>query len=583
MVKVIDWNNRITGYEYDGNGRLVKTKRPNGTELTLIYDAAGQVVQRKEVDAEGNIIFQYDYVYDSAGNVIEENSDQEPLLHNLTGAVMEYGTGNILASYNGQQVEYDADGNMTYGPLNGQMAQYVFDARNRLISAGNTSYEYDAQNNRTAVIEDGNRTEYVINPNALLSQVLIRTDADGKQTFYIYGLGLIAQEDSEGNYSTYHYDSRGSTVAITDINGEVTDTFEYAPYGELVSRTGTTDTPFLFNGREGVMTDSNGLYYMRARYYNPEIKRFINQDVVQGAIENGLSLNRYAYSNGNPISYIDPFGLSPLDSEKIGSGFNPIRKAWNSIKEIGQDIYGGFVTRADNAFTSLGGFVDYITLGIPSGIYSGLKSRSDIMLKDPSLYNIANLLTMGLVSTIEGAVVPSDPLSKEHWLDSFSLALTVVGGYKSIKTSMAKDGSLLTGGPSESFIRKVEKDALYRVTSKTFEDYALDATKNANSNKVILGKYMQNNVSYIDVATKQKATYFQIDEWDEVASTIGNDNMWNINKEFLNQQWKAGKDFYFSHNPWEATGYFQQEVLHLIDLGVKDFIQVGNNLWKAVK
>ena len=320
LVKVIDWNNRITEYEYDGNGRLVKTKRPNGTELTLIYDAAGQVVQRKEVDAEGNIIFQYDYVYDSAGNVIEENSDHEPLLHNLTGAVMEYGTGNILASYNGQQVEYDADGNMTYGPLNGQMAQYVFDARNRLISAGNTSYEYDAQNNRTAVIEDGNRTEYVINPNALLSQVLIRTDADGKQTFYIYGLGLIAQEDSEGNYSTYHYDSRGSTVAITDINGEVTDTFEYAPYGELVSRTGTTDTPFLFNGREGVMTDSNGLYYMRARYYNPEIKRFINQDVVQGTIENGLSLNRYAYSNGNPISYIDPFGLSPLDSEKTGGG-----------------------------------------------------------------------------------------------------------------------------------------------------------------------------------------------------------------------------------------------------------------------
>lgn len=59
---------------------------------------------------------------------------------------------------------------------------------------------------------------------------------------------------------------------------------------------------------------------MRARYYNPEIKRFINQDVVQGTIENGLSLNRYAYSNGNPISYIDPFGLSPLDSEKTGGG-----------------------------------------------------------------------------------------------------------------------------------------------------------------------------------------------------------------------------------------------------------------------
>lgn len=68
----------------------------------------------------------------------------------------------------------------------------------------------------------------------------------------------------------------------------------------------------VFNRRIGVSTDDNGLYYMRARYYNPEIKRFINQDVVIGSITDSPTLNRYAYVNGNPISLNDPFGLSPL-------------------------------------------------------------------------------------------------------------------------------------------------------------------------------------------------------------------------------------------------------------------------------
>ncbi|WCT56590.1 pre-toxin TG domain-containing protein [Paenibacillus kyungheensis] len=55
---------------------------------------------------------------------------------------------------------------------------------------------------------------------------------------------------------------------------------------------------------------------MRARYYNPEIKRFVNRDVLSGSIDDGLTMNRYAYVNGNPISYIDPFGLS-ADSDEM--------------------------------------------------------------------------------------------------------------------------------------------------------------------------------------------------------------------------------------------------------------------------
>lgn len=308
--KVTDWAGRVTTYDYDANGRLTKTVRPNGTVLTQSYDAAGQLIEQKDIDAGGNTISSFVFTYDAAGNVATEQGAAAEEPFKLKGADMSYSSGNRLATYNGKAVSYDADGNMTEGPLAGSTTAFTYDARNRLTSAGGASYAYDAENNRIGVEEDGVSTYYCVNPNSYLSQVLIKTDAQGGKTYYVYGLGLIGQQGEDGAYSAYHFDRRGNTVAITAEDGTVTDTFRYAPYGELVKRSGQTQTPFLFNGRYGVMTDGNGLNYMRARYYSPEIKRFINRDVLFGNIGDGQSLNRYTYVNGNPISYIDPFGLS---------------------------------------------------------------------------------------------------------------------------------------------------------------------------------------------------------------------------------------------------------------------------------
>ena len=99
-------------------------------------------------------------------------------------------------------------------------------------------------------------------------------------------------------------------MAITDASGIVKATYNYSPYGELIDGEYDENIQFLYNGQFGVTTDSNGLYYMRARYYNVDIKRFINQDVLTGTLERISSLNRYAYVEGNPVSYLDPFGLA---------------------------------------------------------------------------------------------------------------------------------------------------------------------------------------------------------------------------------------------------------------------------------
>jgi len=128
--------------------------------------------------------------------------------------------------------------------------------------------------------------------------------------FYAYSLGLIGQE-IDGEYTSYHFDYRGSTVALTDSSGQIVEQYQYSPYGLLLSGD-SSKTPFLFNGKYGVMTDANNLYYMRARFYSPEIKRFINQDILLGDVFEGQTLNRYAFVTGRPISFVDPFGLDGM-------------------------------------------------------------------------------------------------------------------------------------------------------------------------------------------------------------------------------------------------------------------------------
>ena len=98
-----------------------------------------------------------------------------------------------------------------------------------------------------------------------LSRLLYKVENDSTVTKYIYGIGLIG-EVSESGAKIYHFDYRGSTAAITDKDGEITDTFSYDTYGRLENRTGTSAIIFLYNGRDGVVTDSNGLLYMRARF-----------------------------------------------------------------------------------------------------------------------------------------------------------------------------------------------------------------------------------------------------------------------------------------------------------------------------
>ena len=124
---------------------------------------------------------------------------------------------------------------------------------------------------------------------------------------------------------------------------------------------GTKDICFLYNDRYSVIMDENGLYYMRARYYNVDIKRFINQDVLEGSIASSPSLNQYAYCQGNPVKLTDPFGLSPFISwSTLGHalldalGFIPV------IGAIPDTVNGLWYLAEGDHFSALASFVSAI-------------------------------------------------------------------------------------------------------------------------------------------------------------------------------------------------------------------------------
>jgi RHS repeat-associated protein len=310
MTNVTDWSGRKTGLAYDLAGRLIGVTRPNGTQRILGYDAAGEATSILEQTASGSPISLFRYDWNAATEMQWEFAAPLPHATNaLPLRTMVYDDDNELKTVDGNNVAVDLDGNLTSGPLtNDTFAAYNYDARNRLKDAGGVTNAYDAMNNRIGQTQGTNVTTFVVNPNAKLPQVLMRIK-NGVTNYYIYGAGLLYQvtEMASGtNTLTYHYDYRGSTVALTDDNGNVTDRIEYSLYATTTYRAGTNDTPFLFNGRFGVMTDPNGLLYMRARYYDTFLCRFLNPDPT------GFSggMNFFAYANGNPVSYLDPFGLS---------------------------------------------------------------------------------------------------------------------------------------------------------------------------------------------------------------------------------------------------------------------------------
>jgi RHS repeat-associated protein len=127
----------------------------------------------------------------------------------------------------------------------------------------------------------------------------------GNITDYLYGDDLIKQTKA-ANDSYYLYDGLGSTRALTDDIGLISDTYDYSSFGITLNQTGSTENNYLFTGEQ---YDSNlDNYYLRARYYNQVIGRFTQMDSWERCLGEPLGLNKYIYADSDPVNNIDPTG-----------------------------------------------------------------------------------------------------------------------------------------------------------------------------------------------------------------------------------------------------------------------------------
>jgi RHS repeat-associated protein len=127
---------------------------------------------------------------------------------------------------------------------------------------------------------------------------------------YAYGHSLISQRQiANGQWLTsfYGYDGQGNVRFLTDFSGAITDHYTYDAFGNLIATTGNTPNEHLFAGEQ---YDSNvGLYYLRARYLDPQSGRFLSMDPAKGSNSDPRSLHKYLYSLNDPVNRIDPSGL----------------------------------------------------------------------------------------------------------------------------------------------------------------------------------------------------------------------------------------------------------------------------------
>ncbi len=230
------------------------------------------------------------------------------------GATTGYNVNNLdqYTSVGGTAYGYDADGNLTSKQSGGSWT-YSYDDENRLTAVsgptGRWTYQYDALGNRVAQSNGTTTTQYLVDPTGLDSVVAAFGGSSSPVNHFTYGLGLVSSVPASGSAQFYQFDGSANTVALTGAGGAVLNTYSYLPFGEKVQNAVTVPNPFTYAGQVGIGDDGDGLYYMRARYYDPAIGRFISEDPVR--FDGGVNL--YAYVKNNPIRYSDPLGLCAVD------------------------------------------------------------------------------------------------------------------------------------------------------------------------------------------------------------------------------------------------------------------------------
>lgn len=376
LIEVEDWNLNLTSYTYNAAGQLTSSTYPNGLVTTYTYDNAGRQTGLKTKRANNTVIAEYTYTLDDLGNHLSEAINEPfttmPSIDSETISYT-YNNANRIQTAGSVGFDFDANGNTTRkGSSN-----LSYDKANNLLSVSgefSATYTYDGMGIRRKAIRNGETTKYIMNPLGM-GNVLMETDASGNVLqYYVYGLGLISRVASDGESTGYYvYDYRGSTIAITDDTqaANITHQYQYDDFGNVLQAEETDLNRFRYVGKYGVMYESDDLVYMRARYYDPTIGRFLSEDPI-------WSTNLYPYADNNPITFIDPKGEMA------------------EMEGVGIDV----VTFFENSEEGMRMRLAYILVGVPAIVVT-YGDIGTVLTLVSFTYNAADLIDKTIIDPIQ--------------------------------------------------------------------------------------------------------------------------------------------------------------------------------------
>ena len=338
-----------TVYSYDINDRLLESVdyQIDGAEETAVryteyqYDSRGQTTgyaelsQENEPTADEIKEHQIRYHYDSDGKLtkvtypttkngvqaLAYEYDQNGWLTKIKGEVQS-GDGNTEKTVRSYIYDsYDANGNQTdvKNTKTGQTESYTYDAENRLSKVSVTDKDgktaviqqnrYNGDGQRIQKVEGSKTTNYYYQDGV----VSYTTDGDNSQTSQnLIGTdGNILATQRYGSdhtdYLLYHKDIQGSTTSLVKEDGSADATYRYTDFGETaINGDNKAENEVCYTG--GIYDQSTGLYYLNARYYNPEDARFLIEDTYRGENDKPDTQHLYVYCANNPINHVDPSG-----------------------------------------------------------------------------------------------------------------------------------------------------------------------------------------------------------------------------------------------------------------------------------
>ena len=326
------------GYTYDnvGNVKNISDGITSSYSQSFTYDHLNRLETANSSGLYGSIT----YAYNQIGNMTCNSRISACSAASPNYSYPSSGPSSIrphaVTQAGTNTYSYDANGNMTSGA--GKTISY--DQENRPISidyAGNiTAMAYDYSGDRVKKAFGSTTTYYV---GTLHEEV-----GNDTANFIFAGSTRVAMRRSDGTLLYYHGNHLGSTHIVTNASGNQVEEIHYEPFGKTFTDSGTFDVNHKYTSQE--FDSETDLYYYRARYYDPELGRFIQADSTAVSLRNPQTFNRYSYVLNNPLRYTDPTGNFECEGFLgcIGAGLSAIGDAIVSgIQAVGNffsDLFG---------------------------------------------------------------------------------------------------------------------------------------------------------------------------------------------------------------------------------------------------